>query len=127
MTKDRATEKKTTERWERMRGLSVNFPKPTESPSLAIDHESSEQAVSVGTPSYPVLRVWLHDRELPFKPIYSLGDVAVMVGKDVRTIRNWIVRWNAHCHYWPSGEPYFTPQDVEEILTWGCCVRREGK
>jgi hypothetical protein len=92
-----------------------------------IDPSPSEVAAVLVEPTYPTLRTWLRDRDLPFKPDYCLSDVAEMTSKGVRTVRNWVVRWNAPCHHWPSGEPYFTPQDIEDILTWGAWETKEGK
>jgi hypothetical protein len=75
---------------------------------------------------YPQLRILLRDSGVAFKPRFSQAECAELFGKSTRTVRNWIRKAQVPFHLWPSGEPYFTPQDLEDILAGTARESRRG-
>jgi hypothetical protein len=107
---------KKTSRWERLRNLDVSFPEP-EKPTLPAP--VSRQPVQINDTAmetYPLLRVWLRDRNLQFKPVFGQRDVAEVIDKCDKTVRARTRKGQIPCHRWPWGEVYYTPQDIEDLL-----------
>jgi hypothetical protein len=104
-------------RWQEFQARTFMLP-DADSATAAISKElPADKPCSETDPlDYPHLRILLRDRELPFKPIFSQGDVAQIIGKSNRTVRNWISKNLTPFHVWPTGEPYFSPQDLEDLL-----------
>jgi hypothetical protein len=109
-------------RWKDFESSTFIPPDPETPAATIISNESpsaEECLEAAGSISYPRLRIHLRDCEKAFRPIFAQGDAAAIFGKNSRTIRNWIYRGQVPFHRWPSGEPYFSPQDLEDIITGG--------
>jgi hypothetical protein len=112
-----------------MQGITPTFPVTAPPialpPDLAVmesePREETPSAISVG---YPRLRTILRDRGLAFKPIFGQRDVAEILGKSDKTVRAWTRMGKIPCCYWPFGDPYFTPQNIEDFLSQ--CERRKA-
>ncbi len=115
MSKDRSTKRPSVERWQHLQNLPVHFPEPSE-PASAPEFRASEHTAVVSSNEYPLLRVWLRDRDLPFKPVFDQGDVAMVIGKSDKTVRSRTRKRQIPFHRWPWGEVYYTAQDLEDLL-----------
>lgn len=91
---------------------SATATAPNESPS-------DEQCDEPNPSSYPQLRILLRDCGQVFRPSFKQREAAALFCKDARTVRYWIHKGQVPFHRWPSGEPYFSPQDLEVILGFG--------
>lgn len=119
MKNDRSTKKRPIKRWEHFQDLPVQFPAPlgpgpTQESRPPTPTEHTDALASDG---YPMLRVWLRDRGLSFKPTYSQCDVAMIIGKTDKTVRSRTRKKQIPFHCWPWGEMYYTPQDLEDLLS----------
>jgi hypothetical protein len=119
MKKDRSNKKTPVKRWEHFRELRVHFPEPPEpvQEQGTRPPEPYAPTVAITSGSYPMLRIWLRDRGLPFKPTYGQGAVAMIIGKSDKTVRSRTKRGQMPFHCWPWGEVYYTAQDLEDLLT----------
>lgn len=124
MSKDRSTKKLSVERWQHLQNLPVHFPEPSE-PASTPESGPPEHTEVVASDGYPHLRVWMRDRDLPFKPVFDQGDVAMVIGKSDKTVRSRTRKRQIPFHCWPWGEVYYTAQDLEDLLA-SCEPGREG-
>lgn len=120
--KERGTRKPNPKRSMHPQELSFEFPEPTQSSMPSMDPYRIESGAGSATTDYPSLRRWLHERGIQFKPVFAQGDVAGIIGKTSRTVREWTRKSLMPCHYWPSGEVYYTAEDLENLLA--DCGRR---
>lgn len=115
MNKEIAVKKSKLKRWERMQGVSIEFPEPTAAPSVA---EPVEKVAPPDIPgSYPRLRTLLNDLNLPFQVNFTQAGAAPIIGRSSRTIQGWTSKGLIPCHYWPTDAPYYTAQDLEDYLS----------
>ncbi|MFP5210288.1 MAG: hypothetical protein ACLGRW_13445 [Acidobacteriota bacterium] len=105
-------------RAERLQGYSPIFPEVEQpAPPLVPEQLDQLQGPSVAIPvDYPRLRTILRDRDLAFKPILGQRDVAGILGKSDKTVRAWTRMGKLPCCWWPSGDPYYTPRNLEDFL-----------
>ena len=45
-----------------------------------------------------------------------------ILGKSDKTVRAWTRKGKIPCCWWPSGDPYYTPKNIEDFLAH--CERR---
>jgi hypothetical protein len=84
---------------------------------LGIEIADSTEQTSPSIPSdYPRLRIALRDRGLPFQPAYNQKAAALIIGRTDRTVRDWANTNKIPCNHWPTGRPYFSPQNIEDYL-----------
>ena len=108
-------------RWSAFQGNEFILPDPESPPAAVVTKGLASTVVRPDASSgdYPQLRIRLRDREQDFQADFARRDVATLFGKSEKTINNWIARGQVSFHRWPSGELYFTPQDLEDIITGG--------
>lgn len=104
---------------ERLQGYSPIFPEVEQpAPPLIPEQLDQLQEPPVAIPvDYPRLRTILRDRGLTFQPIFGQRDVARILGKSDKTVRAWTSMSKLPCCWWPSGDPYYTPRNIEDFLT----------
>lgn len=105
-------------RAERLQDYSPIFPEakqpvPPLVPEQVDQLQEPPVAISV---DYPRLRTLLRDRGLNFQPIFGQRDVAGILGKSDKTVRAWTRMGKLPCCGWPSGDPYYTPRNIEDFL-----------
>ena len=115
-------------RYERMKKLEIQFPEPapSELPAEAFAPANVVKSSGQDAEPYPNLRIRLRDMELAFQADYRPVEVAKILRKTDRTVRAWISKELVAFHTWPSGERYFTPQDLEELLAGTAGSRKEA-
>lgn len=108
-------------RSERLAKLGARLPPDC----LLASHESRESAeANTISTDYPRLYLLLRDSGLPFKPLFAVEDVASLVGKSSRTIREWTQKGLIPYSEWPLGGIHYTPTNLEEFLAR--CQQKEG-
>jgi MerR HTH family regulatory protein len=114
-----------TSRWKNIEGREFALP-VAESDLLPrleetpIDSPSTE----IEPVDYPYLRVLLRDSGQTFRTKYRPTEAAELLETTPRTLRGWTSKGLVPYHREPSGTPYFSPQDIEDILT---ASARNGK
>jgi len=114
--------KRKPSRAERLQGFSPTFPAEKKTPVVPdIPDEKPEPPMSIPV-DYPRLRTILRDRGLSFKPIFGQRGMTEILGKSDKTVRAWTRKGKIPCCWWPSGDPYYTPKNIEDFLAH--CERR---
>jgi hypothetical protein len=115
-------------RWEALQGRSLILPIADSLSANVPDESPSDQpSTQVDVIDYPRLRILLRDSGLSFRPVFCQKNAAELFGKSTRTIRNWIYTKQVPFHRWPSGDPYFSPQDLEDILTGSVDIQERSR
>jgi hypothetical protein len=104
-------------RTEYLQHLEVNFPPPTSlpAPSMPEAEPVPEAPVPVHI-DYPHLRTKLSDQGLPFRAKFNQAQTAQVIGVSDRTVRDWTNEGKMPCCRYPSGRPYYTPGNIENLL-----------
>lgn len=118
MSKSDSSQKpKRTKRWEHMPKLDIRLPdaEPEPAPRLAKTpaDEPNNEIVLI---DYPLLRILLRDKAYTFRTKYRQTDAASLLDTTDRTLRGWTSKDLIPYHREPGGTPYFSPQDIEDIL-----------
>jgi hypothetical protein len=118
-----------SKRYERMKELEIQFPEPEPSSSLPETDAPADAVQGSGKEAepYPNLRIRLRDMDRTFQPDYRPAEVAGIIRKTDRTVRAWISKKLVAFHTWPSGERYFTAQDLEELLAGAVRGNKEAE
>lgn len=104
-------------RWEHLQMHAIVLPE-VESPSPALPEAQIEAVHSKVDPTdYPQLRILLRDSGLAFKPKFSQSEAAELLVTSTKTLRKWTRMGLIPFHVEPSGKPYFSPHDIEDILS----------
>jgi hypothetical protein len=107
-------------RWQAFQEGKFTFPNAgSAAPTVPDKSPSGKNCIEADHCSYPQLRILLRDCGHVFKPSFKQREAAALFCKDARTVRYWIHRGQVPFHRWPSGEVYFSPQDLEVILGFG--------
>lgn len=106
-------------RWKQMQHRSFVFPEAESAPAISVDSSLEAQEADAGFVDYPRLRTLLRDKGLPFRATYEQTELAQVLGKTARAIRGWMSDGKMKFHRWPSRHPYYTAQDIEDLLAAG--------
>jgi hypothetical protein len=113
-------------RWEASQGSTFTLPDAgSATATVSKESPSDELCAEAGPFNYRQLRILLRDCGQVFRPVFTRGEAAALFCKSARTIRNWIYKGQVPFHRWPSGESYFSPQDLEHILMIAVRVTKE--
>jgi hypothetical protein len=125
-------------RWERLKDLTIQFPKSSTSEQLANSPtrasgnlppilEQLPESISASMSSdYPRLLTILRDRGLAFRPTFNQLEAAEVIGISDRVLRDWTQADEVPCSLYPSGRPYYTAKNLEDFFT-ACARRRRRK
>jgi hypothetical protein len=102
-------------RREQLQGSRFVLP-DVDSDTAAVSKESpADKPRSETDPiDYPRLRIRLRDLGLSFAAEYTQSEVALIIRKSARTIREWTQNELMPCHYSPTGRPFYIAQDLED-------------
>lgn len=115
-------------RWEQMRELDLQLPdaEPDPTPELVEEQTDKHTAETVSV-DYPLLRILLRDSGYAFRVKYWQRETAGLLGTTPRTLRDWASKELIPHHREPGGKPYFSPQDIEDILAASARNGKEGR
>lgn len=115
-------------RSEAIGSLSISLPKERTSPPAPETEAARPEpaAPAASSVDYPRLRTLLRDAGVEFKPIFSQRDVVEIIPKSDKTVRAWTKMGKIPSCHWPSGDPYYTPQNLEDFLLQCERGRREA-
>jgi hypothetical protein len=115
-------------RWEAIQGSTFTLPDAgSATTTVSKESPSGKLCDEPGPSSYPQLRILLRDCGQVFRPSFKQLEAASLFRKDPRTVRIWIHKGQVPFHRWPSGERYFSPQDIEDILMDGMQIADGAK
>ena len=122
-----AKQKPKGKRWEQMRESEIRLPNPESVPQPEPLEKREDESVAETAPiDYPQLRILLRDSGREFRTKYYQGECAELLDTTTRTLRGWASKGRVPFHREPGGTPYFTPQDIEDILVASACHGKEA-
>ncbi len=112
-------------RWESLKSLDVVLPEVDSTSTELVIAPSEVIPPEPVSMDYPLLRILLRDKGYPFRTKYRPLEAAALLDTTDRTLRNWTSKKLVPFHCEPGGTPYFSPQDIEDILAASACNGKE--